>query len=55
MAFLEKREQSREQQIRMLQRQRRIVLDDIHKRQQVLDRLDLIIWGKKKSCEEESK
>ena len=38
-----------EEQIRMLQRQRRSLLDDIHRKQHLLDCLDFIIRGKKKS------
>lgn len=38
-----------EEQIRMLQRQRRSLLDDIHRKQQLLDCLDFIIREKKKS------
>ena len=37
-----------EEQIRMLRKHRYIVLDDIHKRQQLLDQLDFMIWNKKK-------
>lgn len=43
-----------QQQIRMLQKQRRVVLDDVHKRQQVLDQLDFMIWEKKKQIQEEA-
>lgn len=42
-----------EQQINMLKRRRRSLLNDIHKKQQFLDSLDFIIWSKKggvKSC-----
>lgn len=37
-----------EEQIRMLRKHRYEVLDDIHKRQQILDQLDFMIWNKKK-------
>lgn len=36
-----------EEQIRMLKKQRRSLLDDIHKKQQLLDNLDYMIWNKK--------
>ncbi len=36
-----------EQQIKMLKRGRRLLLNDIHKKQQFLDSLDYIIWSKK--------
>lgn len=42
-----------EQQINMLKRGRRSLLNDIHKKQKFLDSLDYIIWSKKgggKSC-----
>lgn len=39
---------SDEIQIRMLQRQRRTLLNDIHKKQQLLDNLDYMIREKKK-------
>lgn len=35
------------QQIMMLKKQRRLLLDDIHDRQRALDRLDYMIWMKK--------
>lgn len=34
------------EQIRMLKKQRRLLLDDIHKKQQFLDNLDYMIWKK---------
>lgn len=36
-----------EEQIRMLKKQRRSLLNDIHKKQQLLDNLDYMIWNKK--------
>lgn len=36
-----------EEQINMLKKQRRSLLDDIHKKQQLLDSLDFMIWDKK--------
>lgn len=36
-----------EEQIYMLKKQRRSLLDDIHKKQQLLDSLDFMIWDKK--------
>lgn len=36
-----------EEQIRMLRRKRRNLLDDIHKRQKILDELDYMIWERK--------
>ena len=36
-----------EQQIYMLRKQRRLLLDDIHKKQRFLDNLDYMIWTKK--------
>lgn len=40
-----------EEQIRMLRRKRRTILDDIHKMQKILDELDYMIWQKKQgSC-----
>lgn len=36
-----------EEQIRMLRKQRRYLLDDIHKKQQTLDQLDFMVWNKK--------
>lgn len=38
-----------EQQIRMLRKQRRSLLNDIHKKQQILDNLDFIILDRKRS------
>ena len=35
-----------ETQIRMLKKQRRSLLNDIHKKQQLLDNLDYMIWHK---------
>lgn len=35
-----------EEQIRMLKKQRRSLLNDIHKKQQLLDSLDYMIWNK---------
>lgn len=37
-----------EEQIRMLRKQRRSLLNDIHKKQQLLDNIDFMIWDKKK-------
>lgn len=34
------------EQIRMLKKRRRSLLDDIHKKQQLLDHLDFMIWKK---------
>lgn len=36
-----------EQQIRMLKKQRRLLLDGIHKQQKILDSLDFMIWDKR--------
>ncbi|MCM1008435.1 MAG: MerR family DNA-binding protein [Ruminococcus flavefaciens] len=36
-----------EEQIRMVRRHRRKLLDDIHEKQKLLDKLDFIIWEKK--------
>lgn len=37
-----------EEQIRMLRKQRKSLLSDIHKKQQLIDNLDFMIWNKKK-------
>ncbi|MDO5336326.1 MAG: MerR family transcriptional regulator [Eubacteriales bacterium] len=34
-----------EEQIRMLRKQRGCLLDDIHKKQKTLDRLDFMVWN----------
>ena len=36
-----------EEQVRMLRKQRWSLLNDIHKKQQILDKLDFMIWNKK--------
>lgn len=36
------------EQIRMLRKQRRYLLDAIHEKQKILDQLDFIVWKKKK-------
>lgn len=36
-----------EEQVRMLRKQRFSLLDDIHKKQQLLDNLDFMIWKKR--------
>ena len=36
-----------EEQIRMLRKQRRLLLNEIHKKQQLLDCLDFMIWEKR--------
>lgn len=38
-----------EQQVWMLKKRRRALLDDIHKKQHILDSLDYMIWTKKNS------
>lgn len=40
-----------EEQIRMVRRHRRELLDDIHEKQKLLDKLDFIIWEKKHKAE----
>ena len=37
-----------EEQIRMLRKKRRLLLGEIHKKQQLLDKIDFMIWNKKK-------
>lgn len=37
-----------EEQIRLLRKQRGPLLDEIHRKQQLLDQLDFLIWNKKK-------
>lgn len=39
-----------EEQIRMLRKQRSELLDGIHEKQQMLDRIDYMIWEKKKGA-----
>ena len=39
-----------EEQIRMLRKQRYELLDGIHEKQQMLDRIDYMIWEKKKGA-----
>lgn len=37
-----------EEQVRMLRKRRGILLSDIHRQQQLLDKIDFMIWNKKK-------
>lgn len=46
--LLTERKGTGRQQISMLKSQRRLLLDDIHKKQKFLDHLDYMIWEKKK-------
>ena len=45
--LLTERKGTDEQQLGMLKKQRRSLLDDIHKKQRFLDCLDYMIWAKK--------
>ncbi|MCM1228075.1 MAG: hypothetical protein NC320_11765 [Clostridium sp.] len=40
-----------EEQIHMIRRHRRKLLDNIHEKQKLLDKLDFIIWEKKHKAE----
>lgn len=44
---LTENEETDEEQIRMLRKYRRVLLNDIHKKQKTLDQLDFLIWEKK--------
>lgn len=49
---LSENNEAEEEQVCMLKKQRRSLLNDIHEKQQLLDNLDFIIWNKKKKQEE---